>query len=474
MTTLLSVLALLLIPAFTGVLLVRRVLGRSVASTMLIATLPLGTGLGLGLSGLLAFLSLVLLDRIVLTAEVALALVVGWSTWRLPPPDDAAEASEVWTPGTRSLLVGLLLACALAVAAFTIQVRQAPHGGWDAWDYWNMHARFLFRGGEAWQDAFSQVPWWTHPEYPLLLPAMVARGWCTLASESTLVPITLSYVFTFSSVAVLYYGVHVLVGRASALAAGILLVGTPYFVLHGSEQYADAPLAFFFLATMVCVALYDRDEACPRLLTLAGAFCGLSTFLKNDGLLFLLCLVVARGWLLIRRGDVRVARREAWAFGLGLVPGLGATLLFKLGYAVTPDSAEFYAHAWREWPRGFFDHVALQASNTARLQRMLQGWGHYLLRFDQGVVPLVFVLLGYGLLTGRRVDRPRRTLATLFGTLVLLVLGVSLAFWLWSTYEVFDHMDALTRLLTQWLPMALFALFLALRPPWERRLGTAG
>ena len=47
---------------------------------------------------------------------------------------------------------------------------------------------------------------------------------------------------------------------------------------------------------------------------------------------------------------------------------------------------------------------------------------------------------------------------------------MSLLFLLWSTYDIFEHMDALGRLLLQMLPTVLFVLFAAVKTPFEVEL----
>ena len=61
--------------------------------------------------------------------------------------------------------------------SFLIAYLKEPHGKWDAWLIWNMHARFLYRGGDAWREAFASGLDWSHWDYPLLLPLSIVRGW---------------------------------------------------------------------------------------------------------------------------------------------------------------------------------------------------------------------------------------------------------------------------------------------------------
>ena len=50
-----------------------------------------------------------------------------------------------------------------------------PQGNWDAWSIWNLRARFLAAGGIVAHRAWSPLLSSTHPEYPLLTSAFVAR-----------------------------------------------------------------------------------------------------------------------------------------------------------------------------------------------------------------------------------------------------------------------------------------------------------
>ena len=89
----------------------------------------------------------------------------------------------------------------VALVSVIVSALASPHGDWDAWAIWNQHARFLFRGGgsDAWR-AFLAINW-SQPDYPLLLPASVARVWAYAGHESTLGPALIAIVFGIASVA---------------------------------------------------------------------------------------------------------------------------------------------------------------------------------------------------------------------------------------------------------------------------------
>ena len=60
---------------------------------------------------------------------------------------------------------------------------RSPDGGFDAWAIWNQHARFLMYAPEV-----GFHPGVTHPDYPPLVPLLVAFGW-RLFGVAPVVPI---------------------------------------------------------------------------------------------------------------------------------------------------------------------------------------------------------------------------------------------------------------------------------------------
>ena len=142
-----------------------------------------GSGLGLGIASCLAFLCLLAgVTRYLPVVDLGVGLFVGvgWfivSRWHAVGKDRSLPET-----GRRSsfqtLLAGIFsLELVASAASFALAFLKEPHGRWDAWLIWNMHARFLFRGGDHWRDAFASGLDWSHWDYPLLLPLAIARSW---------------------------------------------------------------------------------------------------------------------------------------------------------------------------------------------------------------------------------------------------------------------------------------------------------
>src|SRR5205823_14020915 len=102
------------------------------------------------------------------------------------------------------LRASVIAAAALATVLFVEHTLRYPDGGWDAWAIWNLRARFLARAGEGFYAAFSpELLFWAHPDYPLLLPGIVAQGFFLARGEPLWIPAAAAYAFAVLVVALL-------------------------------------------------------------------------------------------------------------------------------------------------------------------------------------------------------------------------------------------------------------------------------
>jgi len=212
--------------------------------------LSLAVPIGLGLSSVGFFLWLMAFGSNttgLFAVEIVTFLVVlavsarksarrGLSFGALDPPNVASQV--------RLLVIACAAILLLSLASFGAISGNSPHGGWDAVQIWNLRARFLFRGGENWTDAFTTLLPWSQPNYPPLLPSSIARAWKLTGNDPTLGPVLVAGLFTFATVGVLTSAVSALRGRGQGALAGIVLLGSGMVVWQGAMQYADVPLGF--------------------------------------------------------------------------------------------------------------------------------------------------------------------------------------------------------------------------------------
>lgn len=408
-------------------------------------------GAWVGLTSLVASLCFFFLDGIprgffildCLFLGISILLLLRFSKIHEPPQ----KAGGVLTAAFYALL-------ALNVIAFIFQSMREPHGGWDGWAIWNMHARFLFRGGIHWADFLTPLMDWTNPDYPWLVPATVARFWSYAGRETTLVPALVAFFFTFGTTLLLYCTLKKVQKPPEALMAAIVLLGIPFFLEAGSGQMADVPMSFYILATFVLLLLYDTSggEKIP-LLILAGFCAGLAAWTKNEGLLFIIALVVSRLvvrlWLRERKKGIQ----EVLFFVIGLIPALAVLGYFKMEWA--PPSRIFVDPAAVIFERlsDFSRYVAIAGAFYHQLGERIWNW-----------FPLFLIF--YALVTGVKMEKQfKRSSLTFLGTVFFMFVSYSFIYAIAPFDLTFYLQNSLNRLLLQLCPAFLLNYFLLVPVP---------
>jgi hypothetical protein len=332
----------LLIGLLPGLLVVFLVWPVAIRSHLLAKTF-IGLLVGAGLSACLFFWwSLVVGSAntgfvvVELMAVVLLAaLIIRTKSWKDDQPILAAFPPDSGRP---AILLGLLLTVLLLIGlglwanAFWKDAFLQPHGTFDAYAIWNMRARFIVRDPAHWQNAFSaDLNWKTHPDYPILTTANVARGWVLLGAQTTRVPIVLAGLFAVCALGTLSSALALLRGPSSAALAGLALLGAPWFPFFAATQNAAIPLAAYYLAAAALLSFHARTRQ-PHYLGLAGLTAGLAAWTKNEGLLFLVVITAVVVWT-----QRRNIRQGLVPFAAGLIIPLATLLTFKLALAPPND-----------------------------------------------------------------------------------------------------------------------------------------
>jgi hypothetical protein len=440
--------------------------------------LSLAGGIGLGMVSCLYFLlmlpahagMLVYLDRVMVAILIALAALLYQKGFF---HREGVLTPEENVPLKYRPLFPVLFGGALISGLITIAVAflKEPHGKWDAWVIWNLHARFILRGGGHWQDFLSSGLDWTHPDYPLLIPLSIVRMWKYAGSETLYGPIVLSVLFTLAVAGLLVFSLAILRSRPQGYLAGLVLMGSPYFLDMGAYQFADIPLAFFILATLVAFFLHDRfcgRRGTPLLLT--GLAAALAAWTKNEGLLFLFVVLAARFVWVVRATGGREALRQAAWFVAGAAPVLIVLAVFK--WHLAPPSDIFAGQGLQP--------LLERLTDWPRYVQILTAYLRTALTFTQGIVdiregfrfnPLVagVVLLGvYLLLTGVRVQEQDRSALLASITVLMVMLAGYFGIYLITPHDLHWHLlTSLNRLFIQLWPAAIFLCFMIARPPGQ-------
>jgi 4-amino-4-deoxy-L-arabinose transferase-like glycosyltransferase len=250
----------------------------------------------------------------------------------------------------------------------------------------------------------------------------------------------------------------VLRGRSQGCVAAVALLSLPLFVRLGYDQYADVPLSFFILATAVLFCLHDAlapDDA--RWLVLAGTLAGCAAWTKNEGLLFLACVVPARLIVVVGRRGWRTYAREILAFALGLLPVVCVLAYFKVALALENDLVA--AQSWQT--------TLDRLTDLSRYGQILAAAGRESLQTGGFLLPIYFLCLGRA--RGKRAPGA----GFLFLLLGLVLVGYVLVYA--TSYDLPYHLrTSLGRIFMQLWPLVLFLFFLVVASPEEALASRAG
>ena len=340
------------------------------------------------------------------------------------------------------MLLALGATTVLAGAAALLTIATTPHGQWDAIAVWNLKARFIYHSPS---DPLSRIMdpalWDTQPDYPLLLPSLVARGWQYAGQDSVIVPIGIAILFLVSTVLMVINGLKLLSSSFEAQLAGCLLLSTPFFIRHGVSQYADILMCGFITAAVVLFSIHDSQQIpSSRLPLLAGIAAGLAACTKNEGVLFVAVLAAVRA--LLQR-----SLRELGKLAAGAAFGIAVLVLFKIFYS--PPNPIVHSITGRV----LLDRIA-DGNYHAKILNAFAGKS---LAFGQWWIPPFLLLVIHVVATRYTApakDNSRAWLTTA-GVLVGALCGYY-AVYLLSPYDLDWHIGtSLDRLLLQIWPTAL-------------------
>ncbi|KAA0988839.1 hypothetical protein [Dyadobacter aurulentus] len=316
-----------LLLALLSLLLTTSFLLRRIAGPENLLIYPLSFALTISLTGYLYYLCLLFhFDyRLLLGGIILSGVLSSWAHY--------ADKRKQFLPAFPSVSKLKMLLMAIAALALTVGFNDYVYrwGDWDAWAIWNLHAKFLFYP-HSWTNMFlfADKMSVTHPDYPLMLPSVIAFIWRGVDSISPFAPIAIAHLILLAIPLTVFLALnrfgHVF---AAASALAIFALDTKFINLAAS-QYADTLLALFILIAFV---LYKETAAGGnmKMLVLLGFFAGSATWVKNEGQLFFAVFSVV-----FLCQNLRKPTRVLWYCAGALIPVL-ILLHFKLVLAPAND-----------------------------------------------------------------------------------------------------------------------------------------
>jgi len=425
--------------------------------------LSLALGLGFGVSSSILFLWLLVFGefhKVFKIVELGICLigVISLFLRKMSSHSNPSARMELEEKNVieKMLRMGFYLLFFFGLVIMILKSLYAPHGDWDAWAIWNNRARFIFRAGSNWTESFSPLLGWSHPDYPLLIPLSVARIWFYIGAEKGWVPAVIALLFSVSTTTMLVSALSALQNKSQGYLTGIILLGTPFFIFLSASQYADVPLAFFFLSVLVIFHVYEQNPNKSRgLLVLGGFLSGFSAWTKNEGLLFVVLLLLVRFIFTVSKQGWKENGKTLSFFMAGLLPIVSIILYFK-GCLAPPNDLMAMVRTDRLFTN-FFDF--------GRVFLIIKSFSTSMLKFEHQPILLIPFLFLYVIFVGRSFHAKKES--NTFTLLILQLFGYFLIF-LFTPQDLVWHLStSLDRLLIQLWPGFLFAAFIFIKTPEE-------
>jgi len=253
--------------------------------------------------GILVNFSLMLTGQTIARVLVAGSMLAAWGVVKV-----AGDFSKRSGAPLRDSPVPVAAICCLAyvLVVYYFEVFSEPLSRWDARSIWFFHAKMIWTEGALRQSAGWNHPSlrFSNPDYPKLVPAIAAqlgylRGfWNEFLPKGSLfvmlIPLAL-WVFSFFR------------KRPSfVLLVSMFFFGLGAWLWNG---YMDGYVALYSGASLLLFGRYLSER---RQVDLYSGMCalGIAANIKNEGLLFALCVVAALGLISLARsrGDVNQYR----------------------------------------------------------------------------------------------------------------------------------------------------------------------
>jgi hypothetical protein len=430
----------------------------------LILTGSIGAGIGLGITSATAFLWLAWFDHpdgYYLTAELCLSLLlVLFAIYRYRNAKYTTRRDQASSFHAANSQVGwlknifLFLPIAFTASFILKAYFDRPHGAWDAWAIWNYRARWLLLGESNWTHAFTYLNSADSPDYPLLVTGSVFRMWSILGTDHVAIPIMVAGVLAVGSILIIFSSIGILRGENQGYLAAIFMFIATQFLNVATYQYGDAPLSFFILSTIVLFSLKDHyPDLSLRLLFLAGLTASCAAWTKNEGLLFLVLIILIRFIAEIRRHNWLGIINQFLYFFMGMSFVLSTLVYFKLNFAIQNDLVN----------KANLSKLSVYFLDSDRYIKVLLGITKYIFTFNDHIVILLIV---YIFLSGvARSSFVKKGVASHLFLMLFMLGGYAFSFFI-SPHDLDWHMSsALKRLSVQLLPAWVFIAFYCVKGP---------
>jgi hypothetical protein len=237
----------------------------------------------------------------------------------------------------------IIVLTSLSVFSYRFFDLSVRWGDWDSWAIWSQHAKFL-ADSSCFGNLFTDDIAWTHPDYPLMLPSIIAVLWKSLGFYSAYVPAIFAYLIAVALVLTILSSFLEKKFTVSGISLFLIMTYSSVLFPFVNSQLADTFLGAFILLTMVLLNHLPKDKTVFHLL-LIGFFTASCGWIKNEGLVFFALFAFCFSVKYFRRMDM------IKYFFIGAALPFLVLLFFKLKYAPSSD----LINSNNEYASKFFD-----------------------------------------------------------------------------------------------------------------------
>ena len=311
-------------------------------------------------------------------------------------------------------------------------------GGWDAIAVWNLKAQFLLSATD-WLNIFSPEIYWSHPDYPLMLPSLVASGWDVFGGVYPFIPAFIQLVLLALICLILFSGLRQKKHSSLAVIAVAIICLDRHFIARVVSEYADTLLSLYYLLGVIVLLFWNKISKSKQFFWI-GLLMSACFWSKNEGMVFFII------WSLVCLFRMRKNLVSISYFTLGVSPTLISFLYLKI--ILAPQNVIIKTQT----TSSIIDKI----SDTNRYIDIVQSLSLTLAQF----YPVILLLLIFGIYNFVKYQQKIHWSIALVivGTLVTYVIA-----YLLTPYDLEWHLQhSVLRLLHQLYPATILALMMYL------------
>jgi 4-amino-4-deoxy-L-arabinose transferase-like glycosyltransferase len=226
-------------------------------------------------------------------------------------------------------------------------------------------------------------------------------------------------------------------------------------LIFSTFQTADIPLTYFFLASASLFVLAGHENN-RKLLFLSGIMAGLSAWTKNEGIPFIVLMILCTIFI----SGIRQIRTNLFSILMGVALPLLTIVLFKTVVSVNNDL----------FTNNGLSEIISKLLTPARYIQISTHLISELIHLGNWPISILAVLLIYGWIMGIR--NPGSLTEKVLWVIPLSQFAVYMLIYVITPHELEWHLNySMSRLLIHLFPLALLSFFLFVNTP-ETTLNT--